>query len=131
MLHPLFSVVVRRPDIVAEHLAGYALLAREEAALASEQLVQRSVAYAVTAFSLAMGLMLAGVAAMLAAVHSQFHWALAVIPLVALAPALWGWNVARKPMPERIFGTLSNQFEADLQVLRNSEKSHEESQRGH
>ncbi len=123
MLHPLFSVVVRRPDIVAEHLAGYALLAREEATLASEQFVQRSVAYAVTAFSLVMALLLTGVALMLAAVHNQFHWALIAVPLVALAPALWGWSAARKPLPERLFSTLASQFEADLLVLRNAEAS--------
>lgn len=118
MLHPLFSVVIRRPDIVADHLAGYAVLAREEAASASDQLSRKGVAYAVTAVSVLTGLVLAGVAVMMGALHGQFHWALVVVPLVALVPALWGWQAARQPLPERIFGTLANQFEADMQVLR-------------
>lgn len=126
MLHPLFSVVVRRPDIVAEHLAGYALLAREEASLASQQLIQRTVAYAVTAVSLTLAVALAGVAVMMAALHSQFHWTLVVIPLLALLPAVWGWSAARKPLPVQLFGSLTNQFEADLQVLRNAEEDRRE-----
>lgn len=120
MLHPLFSVVIRRPDIVADHLAGYAVLAREEASSAGSQLSHRGIACAVTAVSLMVALVLAGMALMLGVLQGQFHWVLVVVPLVALAPAIWGWQAARKPLPDRLFSSLATQFEADMQVLRTS-----------
>jgi hypothetical protein len=47
MLHPLFSTIVQRPDLVVDHLSAYAALFQEEASDAGAELVTRAVAWAV------------------------------------------------------------------------------------
>lgn len=118
MLHPIFSVLIRRPELVMDHVAGYAALAREEATSVGTQLAKRAVAWAVTLFALLSFLLLAGVAIMLGAVTGEFHWALVLVPGACLALAGAGFAVARKPLPEKAFTELKSQLEADAQALR-------------
>jgi len=94
MLHPIFSVLVTRPELVMEHVAGYASLMREEASSVGRDVAKRAVAWGVTLFCLLVFLILAGVAAMLAAVQDQFHWAFVIVPAIALALAAAGFSVA-------------------------------------
>ena len=118
MIHPIFSVLISRPELVVDHVAGYAALAREEASTVGTEVAKRAVAWAVTLFSLLTFLILAGVAIMLGAVHGEFHWVLVLVPGVALALAVAAWNVARKRLPEKAFTELKAQLEADAQALR-------------
>ncbi len=118
MIHPIFSVLISRPELVVDHVAGYAALAREEASTVGMELGKRAVAWAVTLFSLLTFLILAGVAIMLGAVHGEFHWTLVLVPAAALALGAAAWNVARKPLPEKAFTELKAQLEADAQALR-------------
>jgi hypothetical protein len=118
MLHPIFSVLVSKPELVMEHVAGYASLMREEASSVGKEVAKRAIAWGVTLFALLVFLILAGVAAMLAAVQGQFHWAFVLVPLVALAIAVVGFTVARKPLPEKAFTELKAQLDADAQALR-------------
>jgi hypothetical protein len=55
---------------------------------------------------------------MIGAAHDEFHWALVIVPLVALALALVGFTIARKPLPEQAFKELKAQLDADAQALR-------------
>ena len=41
-LHPIFSVLVRRPDLLLVHLAGYADLIRQESQVTGAWLVRRA-----------------------------------------------------------------------------------------
>jgi len=63
-------------------------------------------------------LILAGVAVMLGAMLEGFHWALVVVPGIALALAVAAFLVARKPLPEKAFTELKQQLDADAQALR-------------
>ena len=118
MVHPIFSVLVTKPELVMEHVAGYASLMRDEASSVGKEVAKRAIAWGVTLFALLVFLILAGVAAMLAAVQDQFHWAFVLVPAVALAIAVVGFTVARKPLPEKAFGELKAQLDADAKALR-------------
>ena len=118
MLHPIFSVLISKPELVMEHVAGYATLMRDEASTVGREVAKRVVAWAVTLFSLLVFLILTGVAVMLAAALEQFHWAFLVVPLIALALAIIGFTVARKPLPEKAFSELKAQLDADAKALR-------------
>jgi hypothetical protein len=118
MVHPIFSVLITKPELVMEHVAGYASLMRDEASSVGKEVAKRAVAWAVTLFSLLVFLILLGVAAMLAAVDRQFHWAYVIVPLIALAISIAGFTAARKPLPEKAFTELKAQLDADAQALR-------------
>ena len=118
MLHPIFSVLVSKPELVMEHAAGYAALMREEASSVGKEMARRAVAWGVTLFALLVFLILAGVAVMLAAVQDRFHWAFVLVPAAALAIAVLGFLQARKPLPEKAFTELKAQLDADAQALR-------------
>jgi hypothetical protein len=118
MLHPIFSVLISKPELVMEHVAGYASLMREEASSVGVEVAKRAVAWGVALFAGLVFLILAGVAAMLGAIQDQFHWAFILVPGVALAIAIAGFVVARKPLPEKAFTELKAQLDADAQALR-------------
>jgi hypothetical protein len=117
MVHPIFSVLITRPELVMEHVSGYAALVRDEASSVGTEVAKRAIAWGVTLFASLVFLILAGVAAMLGAIH-EFHWMLVIAPLVALAIAVAGFLVARKPLPEKAFTELKAQLDADAQMLR-------------
>ncbi|MDB5957393.1 phage holin family protein [Ramlibacter sp.] len=117
-MHPIFSVLITKPELVMEHVAGYASLVRDEASSVGIEVVKRAVAWAVTLFSLLVFLILAGVAVMLAAVDEQFHWAFVIVPAIALAIAVAAFLMARKRLPEKAFSEVKAQLDADAQALR-------------
>ena len=118
MLHPIFSVLISKPELVMEHVAGYATLVRDEASTAGVQVAKRAIAWGVTLVSVLLFLVLAGVAVMLGAMGDRFHWALLVVPGIALATAVAAFLVARKPLPDKAFGELKAQLDADAELLR-------------
>jgi hypothetical protein len=118
MVHPIFSVLITKPELVMEHVAGYAALMREEASSVGGEVAKRAIAWGVTLFAALVFLILAGVAAMLAAVQEQFSWAFVFVPAIALAISIGGFLVARKPLPEKAFTELKAQLDADAQALR-------------
>jgi hypothetical protein len=118
MVHPIFSVLITKPELVMEHVAGYASLLREETSSVGKEVAKRVVAWGVTLFSFLVFLILAGVAAMLGALNAAFHWALIVVPGIALGIAVAGFMAARKPLPEKAFTELKAQLDADAQALR-------------
>lgn len=118
IVHPIFSVLVSRPELVMEHVAGYAALAQEEASSVGAEVAKRAIAWAACAMCALVFLVLAGVALMLGAVHEEFHWALVIVPAVPLAGALAAFGVARQKLPARAFAELRAQLDADAQVLR-------------
>lgn len=117
MVHPIFSVLITRPELVMDHVAGYAALAQEEASTVGVQVARRAVAWGVAAVGLLISLILAGVACMIGAT-SEYHWALVVVPAVPLVAAIAAFLVARKPLPSSAFTELRAQLDADAQALR-------------
>ena len=118
MVHPILSVLITKPELVMEHVSGYAALMRDEASTVGAAVARRAIAWGVTLFAALLFLILAGVAVMLGALHDRFSWSLVIVPAVALAIAVAGFLVARKPMPEKAFTELKAQLEADAEVLR-------------
>ena len=45
MLHPIFSTVIQRPDLVMGHLSAYGALFGQEAKAAGAQLARRTLAW--------------------------------------------------------------------------------------
>jgi hypothetical protein len=118
MVHPIFSVLISRPELVMEHVAGYAALVREEASTVSGEVAKRVIAWGVAVLCFIVFLVLAGVAAMLGAMHGDFHWMLIGAPGTALVLAIGAFLLARQRLPEKAFGELRSQLDADAQALR-------------
>lgn len=118
MVHPIFSVLISRPELLVDHVAGYAALARDEASTVGNGVARRAIAWALTVFGLLLFLVLAGVAIMLGALLDRFHFTLVLVPAIALALAVAAFLQARKPLPEQAFAELKAQLEADAQTLR-------------
>ena len=47
MLHPVFTVLLRQPELLMEHAAGYAALLREETQATAGQVAGRAMAWAI------------------------------------------------------------------------------------
>lgn len=118
MVHPIFSVLVSRPELVVDHVTGYAALVQQEASSVGRQVLRRAVAWGVAAVSFIVFLVLAGVAVMLGVMQGNFHWVLVLTPGVALVLAVAALSAARKPLPAQVFSELRGQLEADAQALR-------------
>ena len=118
MLHPIFSVLIHKPELVFDHMAGYAALVQEEASSVGGEVAKRVIAWAVVVVGVLAFVVLAGVAAMLGVMHDGFHWILLVAPGVPLALAGAAWTVARQRLPAKAFTELKAQLDADAQTLR-------------
>ena len=118
MLHPIFSLLIKRPELVIDHVAGYAALVQEEASSVGTEVAKRAIAWVVTLFGLLIFLVLAGVAGMLGVMQGEFHWILVVVPAIALAISVGAWTIARQRLPAKAFTELKAQLDADAQALR-------------
>ena len=118
MVHPIFSVLITRPELVMDHVAGYAALVQEEASSVGIEVAKRAVAWGVVVIGMLVFLVLAGVAVMLGAMQGEFHWVLVIVPGVALAVSLLAWGVAHQRLPNKAFTELKAQLDADAQALR-------------
>lgn len=118
MLHPLFSTLIQRPDLVADHLAGYAQLLQEEATRAGSEILFRAVAWLVAALLIILFLGLSGVAIMFGVMQAQFHWILATVPGVVLTAAVLAAIRAKKPFVSEKFPELRAQVDSDVRALR-------------
>lgn len=126
MIHPLFSTVLGHPELVAEHLANYGALVRQEAQEASRGIVARAVAGVLAAVSAMLALALIGVAVMLGVLHGSFHWVLAAVPGTAILIALVAGYIAARPSPFHAFADLREQLDADLHALRAAGERHDD-----
>ena len=118
MLHPLFSTVVQRPDLVMDHLSAYGSLFHKEASSAGSELLTRVVAGVIAILALVVFLGLTGTAIMLGLLQNQFHWVLLVVPGVALVLLIVAVLIATKPFKSERFPELKAQFDNDAQALR-------------
>ena len=124
MLHPIFSTVLGHPELVADHVANYAALARQEAAEAGRVLVARIIAGVLAAASAVLALGLIGVAVLLGVLHGSFHWVLVIVPGVGAGLAAHGADVCTPPPPRDGVDAQRAQLDADLQALHNAGARH-------
>ena len=117
MLHPIYSTVLGHPELIADHIANYSALIKEEVAQASRGLIARVIAGVLAVVSGLLALGLAGVAIMLGSVNGSFHWALVLVPGVALLIAAIAAYVAMKPVLSHGFADLKAQLSADMHAM--------------
>lgn len=117
MIHPIFSTLLGRPDLVADHLSGYAALAKEEASAAIRGVVVRAVAAVVALVCALLTLVLTGVALMLGGLHG-FHWVLLAVPGAAALLAAVAALVMLRSNQMQSFAELRSQFDADVHMLK-------------
>lgn len=118
MLHPLFSTLIQRPDLIAEHVAGYAQLFQEEATHASAEVVSKVIAWLAAAVLILMFIGLSGVSVMLGVMQNQFHWVLVAVPGAVLLTAALAVLRARKPFTSEKFPEFRAQIDSDIRALR-------------
>jgi uncharacterized protein YacL len=116
MLHPIFSVLISKPELVADHLSSYAGLVRDEAKDVGTEVAKRAVAGIVAAVCGLVFLILLGVALMLWAV-AAFHWMLLIVPAVFLIVAVVAAKKAMQKLPNGAFKELRSQLSADAEAL--------------
>ncbi len=111
MIHPLLKVLISRPDLIADHVAGYGHLMAAQAGVAAVQMRVRAMLAVSAVVGLALGLGLAGVALLLLGVvplaQMPFPWLLAAVPgtplllagacvvLLKRRPAGWSLDAVR------------------------------------
>lgn len=117
MLHPLFSTLIQRPDLVADHVSGYAALIRHEAGAAGMEVLVKAVAWVVTGISVLVFVLLAGTALMLGFINHEFNWILVVVPAVPLLMGIAAFIMAKKPFKSEHFPELRAQLDSDTRAL--------------
>lgn len=127
MIHPLFRLLLSRPQMLAEHVGAYAELASAEAAEAAAVLRTRTLMALAAVASFLLGLGLAGVALLLLAAlplaQMPMPWLLALVPLTGLALGLGFWRAARQQPPAPAFALLRRQVALDAALLRESDEA--------
>ena len=118
MLHPLFSTLVQRPDLLVDHVSAYAALINQEAKAAGSQVLMRSLTWALAAVCGCIFLVFTGIALMLGFLQNQFHWILVAVPGAALILTLIAVVKAKRPGPAEHFPELKAQLDSDASALR-------------
>lgn len=118
MLHPIFSTLVQRPDLIAEHLSAYCAVFSEDAKAARVQFVRRAIAGSIAVIFGLLFLVLVGVAVMIGFVQNQFHWSLVVVPGIALIVTAVASVKAMQPLVEGNFSEFKAQLKTDINALR-------------
>ena len=118
MLHPLFSTLIQRPDLLLDHLSAYGELLNKEASSAGAELLARICAGLVAILAWLVFLGLAGAALMLGVLQNQFHWVLLAVPGALLLVAITATLMAMKPLRRERFPELKAQISNDAQALR-------------
>lgn len=101
-----------------DHLSAYGSLFHREAASAGNDLMARAVAGVVAILALVVFMVLTGTAVMLGFLQNQFHWALIVVPGVALLLTVIAGAIVMKPLKSERFPELKAQIDSDAQALR-------------
>ena len=118
MLHPIFSTVIQRPDLIAEHLSAYCEVFSEDAKAVQVQFVRRAIAGVIAAVFGLVFVSLSGVAVMLGFVQNQFHWSLVVVPSIALLVTVVAAVKAMQPLSKGNFAEFKAQLKSDVSALR-------------
>ncbi|MFO1327354.1 MAG: hypothetical protein U1F56_08340 [Rubrivivax sp.] len=117
LLHPVFRTLATRPELLAEHVGAYTELALAEAADAGAGLRRKLLLGAAAAASAALGVALAGGAALLAAAiplaTMPAPWALLAAPALPLAAAAVLFALQRRQPVDLGFRTLRGQLALD------------------
>ena len=118
MLHPLFSTLIQRPDLLVEHASAYSALFHQEATQAASVLIKRYLAWAIAALFGLVFVLFAGMAVMLGTLQNQFNWVLVTVPGSALLLMFVAIARAKAHVTEARFTELKAQIDSDIQALK-------------
>lgn len=122
MIHPLFRLIARQPQVLAEHAQAYAALVAEQVSEAADSLKRRALLLAVALICLLVALILAGVALMLWGASAddsmRAPWALFAAPLLPLAGGIGCFLAARGIETVNPLAKVREQVNADIGMLR-------------
>ncbi|MDB5826805.1 MAG: hypothetical protein JWQ73_1025 [Variovorax sp.] len=118
MIHPIFMTVLRRPELLANHLANYAELVKGELAALGTALAVRAAGAVVALVAVLLALGLTGIAVMLGFLHGAFHWVLIIVPGVAWVLAGVGAALAMRSTVKGEVEGLKDEVQADFNMLR-------------
>lgn len=121
MLHPLFATLIKRPDLIADHIAAYVELTHQETSGLAADWLQRGLACALVALGALVFVIFSGIGLMLGALN-QFHWALVAVPGSVLLLTMLAFFKARTPIDNDRFAELKAQMDSDLSALREAAK---------
>ena len=117
-MHPFCFTVIRRPDLVVDHLSAYAALLQQEASQASQTLITRVLIWFIVVLSAAICVVLSGTALMLGVLQNQFHWILVAVPGAMALCALGAFAWTRHPILTDHFSNVKSQLLSDASALR-------------
>jgi hypothetical protein len=117
-MHPLFLTIIRRPDLVGDHLNAYAALLKQETSDASKALAGRFLAWLIALMSVAICVVLSGTALMLGVLQNQFHWILVAVPGAMALCALGAFAWTKQSVVANHFANVTSQFANDMSALR-------------
>ena len=117
MLHPFFSTLIQRPDLLMVHVSAYGALIQQEVSQAGAALVTRYIAWALAATFGVVFLLFSGVALMLGVLHNQFHWVLVAVPGCAFLIMLIAMSRAKAPLKQEQFKELKAQIGSDMLAM--------------
>ena len=121
-MHPLFSLLATRPQLLVDHAQAYAGLFHEEFSQSLNAWRRWALLQAVALCSLGVAAVLGGVAVMLWAVTPvllvQAQWILWATPLMPLTVAIVCTWMASRQSPTDAFEKLGRQLGADMAMLR-------------
>ena len=119
MIHPIFMAVLRRPELLATHLANYSRLVKAEVTAVGTSLAVRAISAAIALVALLLALGISAIAVMLGFLHGSFHWILVIVPGVAWLIALIGTGRAMKATSvEQKVDAVKDEVDADFQMLK-------------
>ena len=117
-MHPLCLTIIRRPDLVVDHLSAYAALFQQEASQASQSLINRVLIWLVAVLLVVICLVLSGTALMLGVLQNQFHWILVAVPGTMALCALGAFAWTRQTVLAGHFSNVKSQLSSDASALR-------------
>lgn len=121
MIHPIFKLLVARPDLLAEHAGAYAQLAVAEAGELAQSLRARGLWLLAAGLAALLALGFSGVALMLAAAlpaaQMPAPWGLWAVPGALWATALGCGLAARRCAVPQAMGQLRAQWAEDTRLL--------------
>lgn len=122
MIHPLLRLAVTEPHLLGDHVSAYASLVGEEAAKASTAWITRIGLYVAAVAMVVLGVVLVGIALLLAAALPSGDypaaWAMFVVPATPFVVAAVCVLVARSKPIATAFGRVKAQLDADMAMLR-------------
>jgi hypothetical protein len=116
-MHPLFLTIIRRPDLVINHMSAYVSLLAQEANQASQSWVNRVLIWLIAVFSMVICVVLSGTALMLGVLQNQFHWVLVAVPGVMALCALCAFGWTKKIIWASHFDNIKTQLVNDAAAL--------------